>query len=355
MAEFLAIPYSTVALSAAIPGLLYYLALFIQVDLDAGKRGVGGVSEAEIPRGRTVLGGAHFAIPFAALLVAMITFNLSPQLAALAAVAATLVPALALGYAGRRPSWRELLGCIRGAGVASLEIILVCVAAGIVIGVLAITGMSFNLSYVLVQVGEGNLLLLLGLTAAVSIVLGMGLPTVSVYVLLAALVAPALISSGVDPIAAHLFVMYFGMMSMITPPVAMAAFAAATIARSDPMATGWEAMKLGWSAYIVPFLFVFSPTLVMIGAPIDIAIALATATLGVWLISIGIVGYFVRKLTMWRRLAFTTAGLLSLIPAGGFEGAVYTDIAGVLAGAALVMLELRARRRARFAAATPGS
>jgi TRAP transporter 4TM/12TM fusion protein len=346
MAEFLAVPYSTVAISAAIPGVLYYLALFIQVDLDAGKRGIGGVAETEIPKGRTVLGGAHFALPFAALLVAMIVFNTSPQLAALIAVAVTIPPTLILGYAGRRPSWRELAGCIRGAGVASLEIILVCVAAGIVIGVLAITGMSFNLSYVLVQVGEGNLLLLLVLTALVSMVLGMGLPTVSVYVLLAALVAPALIQSGIAPIPAHLFVMYFGMMSMITPPVAMAAFAAATIARADPMATGWESVKLAWSAFIVPFLFVLSPTLVMIGAPLDIVIAFSTAGAGVWLVSIGIVGFFLRPLGAPMRLAFGAAGLLALVPAGAFAGAVYTDVVGVLAGAALLLNELRLRRAA---------
>jgi TRAP transporter 4TM/12TM fusion protein len=345
MAEFLAIPYSTVAISAAIPGILYYLALFIQVDLDAGKRGVGGVASAEIPKGRVVLGGIHFAIPFAALLVAMIVFNFTPQFAALIAVAATIPSAVAFGYAGRRPSWRDLLGCIRGAGVSSLEIILVCVAAGIVIGVLAITGMSFNLSYVLVQVGQGNVLLLLVLTAIVSLVLGMGLPTVSVYVLLAALVAPALVQSGIDPIAAHLFVMYFGMMSMITPPVAIAAFAAATIARADPMKTGWEACKLAWSAFIVPFLFVFSPTLVMVGDPFEIAFDFATAVLGVWLVSVGIVGFFLRPLAVPRRLAFGAAGVLALIPSGLFAGAVYAAMIGLAAGVVLIADELRLRRK----------
>jgi TRAP transporter 4TM/12TM fusion protein len=351
MAEFLSIPYSTVALAAVIPGVLYYLGLFIQVDLDAGKRGVGGVAETEIPKGRMVLGGAHFALPFAALLVAMIAFNFSPQLAALIATAATLPAALVLGYAGRRTSWQTLVGCIRGAGVASLEIILVCVAAGIVIGVLAVTGMSFNLSYVLVTVGEGNLLLLLFLTAVVSIVLGMGLPTVSVYVVLAALVAPALIQSGINPITAHLFVMYFGMMSMITPPVAIAAFAAATIARANPMLTAWESVKLGWSAFIVPFLFVFSPTLVMIGTPLAIVIAFLTAAFGVWLVSIGIVGFFLRKLAPGHRLAFAAAGLLALVPAGAFAGAVATDIVGVAIGALLVAWEVRAARAARVSSA----
>src|SRR5690606_155190 len=152
------------------------------------------------------------------------------------------------------------------------------------------------------------------LTAGVSIVLGMGLPTVGVYVLLASLVAPAMIASGVEPIAAHLYVIYFGMMSMITPPVAIAAFAASSIAGGDPMRTGWASMQFGWIAYIVPVLFVFSPSLLMIGGPLEILVAFVTAAGGVWLISIAIVGFFVRKLSLLRRLAFAIAGLAALIP-----------------------------------------
>ncbi len=344
MAEFLAIPYAAVVVAALIPGVLYYLTLFIQVDLDAGKRGVGGIAEADIPKGRTVLSGAHFALPFVALVGAMIVWNFSPQLAALLAVAVMLPSALWLGYAGKRADWRDLVACIRSAGIASLEIILVCVAAGVVIGVLAITGMAFNLSLMLVQVGQGNMILLLILTALISIILGMGLPTVSVYVLLAALVAPALIQTGIDPLSAHLFVMYFGMMSMITPPVAMASFAAATIARADQMAVGWDSMMLAWSAYIIPFLFVLSPTLVMVGQPGEIAFDFVTAVLGVWLISVAIVGFFLRSLTTPQRAMFFVAGVLTLLPSGAFPGAIYAAVVGIVAGAVLIVIELRAKR-----------
>ena len=147
-----------------------------------------------------------------------------------------------------RPSVRALLRTLSTTGHAVVEIILISAASGLVIGVLNVTGLSFNLTYALVQVGQGSAVILLGLSAIVCIILGMGLPTLGVYVLLAALVAPALIQVGIEPVAAHLYVLYFGMMSMITPPIALAAFAAASIARAPAMATGWAAMKFGWSA-----------------------------------------------------------------------------------------------------------
>jgi TRAP-type uncharacterized transport system fused permease subunit len=143
--------------------------------------------------------------------------------------------------------------------------------------------------------------------------------------------------------------MYFGMMSMITPPVAIAAFAAASIARADPMRTGWEACRFGWSAFIVPFLFVLSPTLLLIGPADEIALAIVTATLGIWLTSIGTIGYFVRPLGAGRRGMFAVSGILALIPAGAFPGAVWTDILGATLGALLMAREVwivRLRERA---------
>jgi TRAP-type uncharacterized transport system fused permease subunit len=214
-----------------------------------------------------------------------------------------------------------------------------------VIGVLGISGLGFNLTQALVQIGAGSLALLLVLTALVCIVLGMGLPTVGVYVLLAALVAPALVEVGISPIAAHLYVMYFGMMSMITPPVAIAAFAAASIAGADPMRTGWSAVAFGWTAFVVPFLFVLSPQLLLQGAPWAVALAAATAMAGVWLVSIAVTGYFLRPLAAPWRAAFAASGLMALIPAGAFPGAIYTDVAGMAAGLGLIGYEIALRRR----------
>jgi TRAP transporter 4TM/12TM fusion protein len=333
-----------VVLAALVPGLLYYIALFIQADLEAGRLGIAPVPPADIPPRRSVIGGIHHLLAFAVLLYALFTLHWQPERAALAAAGTIVVTGLLFGYRGARPQPTKLLGAFAQTGKTVVEIIMISAAAGMVIGVLNVTGLSFNLTYSLVQIGAGNAVMLLVLSALVCIVLGMGLPTLGVYVLLAALVAPALVEVGIDRMAAHLFVMYFGMMSMITPPVAIAAFAAAGIAAARPMQTGFAAMRFGWTAYIVPFLFVTSPSLLLIGEPQAITIVVATAVMGVWLVSIALAGYFSRVLSPAMRIAFAAAGLMALIPAGAFEGALWTDIAGAVLGGLLITRELVASR-----------
>ncbi len=347
MAEFLEIPYTEVVLAALLPAILFYVALFIQADLDAAKMGIGRIAKADMPAARRVLPGLYYLLPFVVLVIALFNFNQTPQFSALLAAVLLIPLALAFGYQGERPRWRDFLAAIPGAGRTVLEIVMVCVAAGIVIGVLGISGLGFGLTLSLVQMSGGSLTLLLFLTAVVCILLGMGLPTVGVYVLLAALVAPALVKIGIAPIAAHLYVMYFGMMSMITPPVAIAAFAAAGLAGADPMRTGWTAVVFGWTAFVVPVLFVLSPQLLLLGEPAAVMLAVLTAVAGVWLVSIAITGYFLRPLAAPWRLAFAVSGLLALIPAGAYPGAVYTDIAGMLAGLGLIGYEFLAARRRR--------
>ena len=341
MAEFLAVPYGDIVLAALVPALLYYVALFIQADLEAAKLGIRAIPEDEIPAARTVAVGIHFALAFAVLIWLLFWKSYQPERAAIWASGAIVVSAFALGYRGRRPGIGAIVRSLSRTGHAVVEILLISAASGLVIGVLNVTGLSFNLTYALVQVGGGSAIVLLFLSALVCIVLGMGLPTLGVYVLLAALVAPALVEVGIEPIAAHLYVLYFGMMSMITPPIALAAFAAASIARAPAMATGWAAMRFGWSAYVIPVLFVFSPTLLMIGAPGPIALAIVTAVIGVWLVSSALAGYFGGPLSPVTRVAFAGAGLLALVPAGAFEGALYSDVAGVVLGAGLMAWELR--------------
>jgi TRAP transporter 4TM/12TM fusion protein len=349
MAEFLQIPYSQVVIAALVPALLYYAALFIQADLEAAKRGITRVAEAEIPRARDVLPGLHFVVPFVVLIVGLFNFNIQPETAVLGSAASLIVLSLAFGYRGERPRIRALLDAFRATGIGVIEIILITAGAGFVIGVLSVSGLGFNLTLALVQIGAGSLLVLLLLAALVCIILGMGLPTAGVYVLLAALVAPAMVQVGVLPIAAHMYVMYFGMMSMITPPVAIAAFAAAGLARADPMRTGWEACRFGWSAFVVPFLFVLSPTLLLIGPADAVALAILTAALGIWLTSIGLAGYFMRPMGPGLRVAFGVSGLLALIPAGAFPGAAITDAVGSAAGVALIARELWLAGRAKAA------
>ncbi|WP_018699545.1 TRAP transporter permease [Amorphus coralli] len=337
MAEFLQIPYGDVALAALLPAILYYAALFIQADLFAARLGITALPASEIPpAGPTFRSGWFFPIPFAVLLGALFWLHVRVEEAALWSSAALIVLAFALGYAGSRMHPKEILEGLRETGVVSLAVVLISAAAGIIIGVLNQSGLSFNLTLLLTQVGQSSVVLLLVIAAIVSIVLGMGMPTVGVYVLLATLVAPSLVKLGIEPIAAHLFVLYFGMMSMITPPVAIAAFAAAGLAGSNPMRTALEATRLAWPAFIVPFLFVAAPSLLLIGSTVQVILAATTALAGVWLVSAGFIGHFVERLALPMRAAFVAAGVGLLIPAGAFEGAALVDIVGAVLGAVLV-------------------
>lgn len=343
MAEFLQTSYAAVALAALVPGLLYYSALFIQADLESAKLGMRGLPASEIPPARGLLTGWPFVLSFAVLIVTLFQYNWLPERSALAAAAVAAVFACIFGYKGQRPTLRGLVRTIPRTGRGVVDIVLIGAGAGIVIGILNVTGLSFNLSYLLVQIGSSSAILLLVLSAIVSIILGMGMPTLGVYVLLAALVAPSLIQLGINPMAAHMFILYFGMMSMITPPVAVAAYAGAALAKADPMRTGYSAVRFGWTAFIVPFLFVASPSLILIGKPGVIAEAIVTAFFGVWLISIAVVGYFSRPVGWPVRILFFIFGLLALIPANAVPYGVLKDIIGVVGGITMLAYEFMHR------------
>jgi TRAP transporter 4TM/12TM fusion protein len=346
MAEFLQVPYAEVALAALVPALLYYTALFIQIDLEAAKRGMRAAAVEHMRAWPVLRDGGIFILPFAVLLLAMFYLNVQPEEAALYAAAALLPLGLLRGYRGTRIRLRDLPRALILTGFTVLDLMMIAAAAGLIIGVLNISGLGFGLTLALVRLGGSNVVFLLVMAAGVCIVLGMGMPTVGVYILLATLVAPALIEVGVDPMAAHMFILYFGMMSMITPPICVGAFAAATLAGSNPMRTGWTAVAFGWSAYIVPFLFVASPSLLLKGDALQVAVAVATAVAGVWFVSAGVVGYFGGLLGLVHRVAFVLTGLSLMVPANAFPGAVWTDIVGVIAGALLVGRRLRRQRQA---------
>jgi TRAP transporter 4TM/12TM fusion protein len=350
MAEFLQTSYAAVALAAFVPALLYYAALFIQADLESAKLGMRGLPASEIPRARGLLTGWPFIVSFAVLIVTLFQYNWLPEKSALLAAAVAVVLSSIVGYQGQRPKLSALAGTIVSTGRGVIDIILIGAGAGIVIGILNVTGLSFNLSYLLVQVGSSSAALLLVLSAIVSIILGMGMPTLGVYVLLAALVAPSLIQLGINPMAAHLFILYFGMMSMITPPVAVAAFAGAALAKADPMRTGYAAVRFGWTAFVVPFLFVASPTLILIGSPVAIVHSVVTAFFGVWLVSIAVVGYLVRPLGWPMRLLFAVTGLIALVPTAALERGKFADLIAVAVGVVLLAYEFMHRSDARKAA-----
>lgn len=348
MADFLQISYAEVVTAAVIPAFLYYGSLFIVADLEAARRGIVRIPEHQIPKAWPVLKqGWMFPIPFIVLVGTLFFLNYSPELSALLSSVVILATGMVVGYQGKRLHLRDVFDALRSTGIAVLDIIMIGAAAGFVIGVLNISGLGFGLTLALVNLGGGNMILLLLISAAVCIVLGMGMPTAGVYILLSTLVAPALVEVGILPIAAHLFILYFGMMSMITPPVALAAFAAASLSGADPMRTGFAAMRFGWIAYVIPFMFVLAPTLVMQGPSYAIVLAAVTALIGVWLVAIGIVGHLVRNLNVIERILFTVSGIALVTPADAFPGALATDIGGFMLGAALVAREYLLKRPTR--------
>ena len=354
MAELIGVPYGEIVIASIVPAFLYYAALFIQADLEAVKSKIAAVPRANIRPLRQVFAeGWYFPIPFAIIIVGLFWFNLAPETAALYAAIALIGCGLFGNYGGKRMRPADLIDALIDTGRSALDILMIAAAAGFIIGVLNVSGLNFALTIALIHLGAHNMALLLVLAAIIAIILGMGMPTVGVYVLLAALVAPALTEVGVPIMAAHLFVLYFGMMSMTTPPVAVAAFAAASIAQADPVKTGFAGVRFGWSAYIVPFLFVSSPTLLMQGNTIDVALAVFTAIMGVYLVSVAVAGVMTRPLGPLMRIAFAAAGLAMMVPANAFAGAIWTDIIGFIVGTTLILSELSIGSRLRRAANKP--
>jgi TRAP transporter 4TM/12TM fusion protein len=351
VAEYLQVPYREVMIAAILPAMLYYAALFVQVDLEAAKRGIAGAPIDRLPAiGRVLREGWHFPIPFAVLIFGLVNFNLQPEYAALLSSVVLLAFGLIFGYRGKRLTPRDAVSAIFGTGGAVLDIVVVTAAAGLVIGVLNLTGVAFGLTMQLLTVSGNNIILLLLVTALVAVVLGMGMPTVGVYVIMASLAAPALVKAGISPMQAHLFVMYFGMLSMVTPPVAFAAFAAANIAKADFWQTGWTAVKVGWSAYIVPFLFALSPQLILRGDPFEVMISTVTAFLGVYMGTVAVVGYLNAPVPIGYRAVYAIAGLMLLAPVDLFTGAGWVNVAGILVAAAGIAREfMRGRAAPRLA------
>lgn len=341
MAEFLDISYFTVAGAALIPAILYYLSIFTQVDLIAGRDNIQPADTDTMTVREVLKEGWHFIIPFAVLLAALFWWRMDPEDSALLAAVAIVIVGFVRGYRGYRLTPRMLGRTFVETGTGMVDLILVVAAAGFVIGILNITGLGFALTLVLVDAVGSNAFLLLAVSAVICVILGMGMPTSGVYVLLAALVAPSLVEAGIDPIAAHLFILYFGMMSMITPPVALAAFAAATITEDDPLATGIASMRIGWAAFILPFIFVETPAILMQGSWIDIALNLGLAIIGVIAVTAGIVGYWSRGLGPMLRIAFTILGFAAL-PLG-FLPAAFSIQLHIIAAIAAILLAVGLR------------
>src|SRR5205809_2233572 len=289
MAEFLNIPYGQVALAAAIPACLYYLALFTQIDLEAAKRGLLGLPAEQIPKFRNVIRlGWVFLIPLSILVYTLMIENWEAGKSGMFAVIAVFI--VGAIQKETRPSFEKIVNAFEETGKILLDIAVITALAGIVIGALHLSGFTFKISLLLVTLSGNNVFLLLLITALGCLFLGLPLPTTVVYITLAVLAAPALVQLGIPPLAAHLFLFYFGMVSLITPPDCLPVYIAASIARANFWQTGWTAMRLGIAAYFVPFIFALHPPLILMGTLKEILIAIITAAIGVILLGAGCAG-----------------------------------------------------------------
>jgi TRAP transporter 4TM/12TM fusion protein len=336
--DFLGVSYLKIVLAAIIPALLYYAALFIMIHLEAVKTGIQGLPRSELPSiKKTFLDGWPFLVPMI-LLVTLLGLQFSAQTAVLYAIGALILASWL--KKDTRMGWRKISQALdEGLKVIPSIGVIICMA-GILIGVMEVTGVGLRLTGGLVALAGGNMFILLLVTAACALVLGMGMPGVAVYVLLAIILAPALVQAGLPPLVAHFFVMYYGITSLLTPPVCLISFIAAGIADAPYMKTGWQAMRLGIVVYLVPFMFAYGPELMLIGKPLDIAIAVVTAFAGVVLLSAGIEGYLFRTLKWFERIFFLAGGVLMMIPLP-----LYTYI-GIGIGATLMLLQFIGRRTA---------
>jgi TRAP transporter 4TM/12TM fusion protein len=331
MADFLKVSFLSVVLAATIPAVLYYVALFFVVDLEAAKGGLKGLPRAELPSAKsTLLKSGYLLVPICVLIFLLGVVRYSPQKAAFFTI--VLLIAIASIGAHTRMTPKKLLKALIRGGLGGLEVAAVCACAGIAIGIIMRSGLGFTLTGILIELSHGNLLVLMILTMLVSTIMGMGLPTSACYIIVAVLIAPAMVQLGVVPIAAHLFAFYYATLSAITPPVALASYAAAAVAGAPPMAVGWQSFRIGLTGFIVPYMFVFGPSLLMIGEPHKVAIAFLTASLGTFALAISLVGTLFTKVPSFiRAMAFIAAMLL-------IKPGLSTDLGGVTILSAIVVV-----------------
>ena len=314
MAEFLAVPYAQVALWAAIPALLYYVSLFFAVHFDAKRYKLAGVPRSELPRFFRVMAvRGHLFVPIFVVLFGLI-LGYSAPLCALAG-ALTCIP-MALLRASTRGGigWRNVFDALVDGARNTLSVAMACACAGIVIGCVTITGLGITFTQFVIVLAQSSLVAALVLTAIAGIVLGMGMPTTPSYIVMVSLLVPAIIKLGAIPPAAHMFAFYFAILSAITPPVALAVFAAAGLAKSDLWATGWQAVRIAAATYIVPFMFVFEPSLMLIGDWFESLTSSASAVVGVMCLAAGLQGYLFREARWWERAVLVAAALLLIKP-----------------------------------------
>jgi len=320
MAEITGIPYTDIAIAAVIPAILYFASVYFMVDLEAAKLGMRGMREDELPKFRTMVKRVFLFLPIIILIVALFMGYSVIRAGTLATISAAVVSWLT----PYRMNLKSIVKAFEIAGMMSIQIIAVCACAGIIVGVISLTGVGARFSNLLLGLADQSQLVALFFAMCIAILLGMGMPTTAAYAVAASVVAPGLINLGIDPLTAHFFVFYYAVVSAITPPVALASYAAAGISGANAMETSVASFKIGLSAFIVPFMFFYSAPLLMQGEWPAILQGFVTASVGIYLLSCGIQGWFMGGRSVWfLRVALVIAALFMI------DGGWMTDMIGV--------------------------
>ncbi|RCV88698.1 TRAP transporter permease [Billgrantia montanilacus] len=329
MAEITGIPYTEIAVAALIPAILYFASVYFMVDFEAARKGMRGMRKDEIPLFSKLVKQVYLFTPIIILIAALFMGYSVIRAGTLATASAAVVS----WFSPNKMGIAAILTALRLAGTMSIQIIAVCACAGLIVGVISLTGVGARFSSLLLGLAGVSQLLALIFAMCISILLGMGMPTTAAYAVAASVVAPGLINIGIQPLVAHFFVFYFAVVSAITPPVALASYAAAGISGANAMQTSVTSFKIGLAAFIVPFMFFYSPAMLMEGTWMQILRVGVTATLGIVLLSATVQAWFFGPVKAWMRLVMLTGAMFMIY------GGIYTDIAGLAIGGGLFMLQ----------------
>ena len=342
MVDFLDLPYSRIVAAAILPALFYFAALFLMVDLEAVKKQIKGIPRSELPSiSKTLLEGWQFIIPLTLLMYLLVGLQYSPAYSALAATAVLIIIGLLNPH--NRINFTSIYLALKNTALVMMMMAIILALAGVIIGCVQLTGLSYRLSMGLVNLAGNSHWMMLILTAITAIILGMGMTTTAVYIMLAVLIAPALVKIGFSPLAAHFFVFYFGVAALITPPVCPTSYVAAGIADAEPMRTGIAGAKLSFVGFVIPFLFVFRPALLMEGSWLEILFATFLGAALILGLTVALMGTFSKKMPFWLRAILCVASLLIMIP--NDQTATFASL-GVIAiiGSNVLLAKLEANR-----------
>ncbi|WNL42223.1 TRAP transporter fused permease subunit [Halomonas sp. PAMB 3264] len=333
MAEVTGIPYTEIAIAAIIPAVLYFASIYFMVDFEAARKGMRGMRKDEIPRFSRLVKQVYLFAPIIILIAALFMGYSVIRAGTLATASAAVVSWISPNKMGPK----AILKALQLAGTMSIQIIAVCACAGLIVGVISLTGVGARFSSLLLGLAGVSQLLALVFAMLISILLGMGMPTTAAYAVAASVVAPGLINIGIQPLVAHFFVFYFAVVSAITPPVALASYAAAGISGDNPMGTSVASFKIGLAAFIVPFMFFYSPAMLMEGSALQILRVGVTATLGIVLLSGMVQKWFFGPVNGAARVVMLVGAIFLIY------GGIYTDALGLAIAAALFLMQRRQR------------